>query len=90
MRLGGEDQAETSRTAPDKAAAAGSASGGGGNMLGCLLPMVTSRFGVVGVVILLLGYCALTQFGGGSGGLLPSGPSTSTAPARPIARSIPT
>jgi predicted metalloprotease len=54
--------------------------GGGGNMLGCLLPLVASRFGVVGVVILLLGYCALTQFGGG--GLLPSGPGTSTnAPA---------
>ena len=42
--------------------------------------MVASRFGVVGVVILLLGYCALTQFGGGSGGLLQS-PSTSTAPS---------
>lgn len=54
--------------------------GGGGNMLGCLLPLVASRFGVVGVVILLLGYCALTQFGGG--GLLPSGTGTSTnAPA---------
>jgi len=45
--------------------------GGGGNMLGCLLPLVASRFGLVGVAILLLGYCALTQFGGG--GLLPSG-----------------
>ena len=51
--------------------------GGGGNALGCLLPLVASRFGVVGVVILLLGYCALTQFGGGGGGLLPSGPTTS-------------
>jgi predicted metalloprotease len=54
--------------------------GGGGNMLGCLLPMVMSRFGIGGVLILLLGYCALTQLGGGGGGLLPSGPST-TAPA---------
>ena len=51
--------------------------GGGGNALGCLIPLVASRFGVVGVVILLLGYCALTQFGGGGGGLLPSGPTTS-------------
>jgi len=50
--------------------------GGGGNMLGCLLPLVASRFGMVGVVILLLGYCALTQLGGGGGGLIPSGPST--------------
>ena len=57
--------------------------GGGGNMLGCLLPMVMSRFGIGGVLILLLGYCALTQLGGGGGGgLLPSGPSTTTnAPA---------
>ena len=51
--------------------------GGGGNLLGCLLPMVMSRFGIVGVLILLVGYCALTQMtGGGGGGLIP----TTTAP----------
>ncbi len=53
--------------------------GGGGNMLGCLLPLVLNRFGLVGVLILLVGYCALTQLGGGGGGILPSGPSTSTS-----------
>jgi predicted metalloprotease len=42
--------------------------------------MVASRFGIVGVLILLLGYCALTQLGGGGGGgLLPSGPTTSAS-----------
>jgi uncharacterized protein len=46
--------------------------GGGGNLLGCLLPLVMSRFGILGVVILLVGYCALTQLGGG-GLQLPSG-----------------
>jgi predicted metalloprotease len=51
--------------------------GGGGNALGCLLPLVASRFGIVGVVILLLGYCVLTQMGGGGGGLIPSGTPTS-------------
>ena len=51
--------------------------GGGGNALGCLLPLVASRFGIVGVVILMLGYCVLKQMGGGGGGLLPSGPTTS-------------
>jgi uncharacterized protein len=51
--------------------------GMGGNALGCLLPLVMSRFGIIGVLILLLGYCVLTQFGGGGGGLLPSGPTTS-------------
>ena len=56
--------------------------GGGGNLLGCLIPLIASRFGIIGVVILLLGYCALTQMGGG--GLLGGGggPSlTQTAPA---------
>lgn len=52
--------------------------GGGGNLLGCLIPLVASRFGLIGVAILLLGYCALTQFGGG--GFL-SGPTSQTAPS---------
>ena len=44
--------------------------GGGGGLnlgggLGMLLPLVASRFGIVGIIILGLGYCALTQFGGG-------------------------
>jgi predicted metalloprotease len=44
--------------------------GGGGGMnlgggLGMLLPLVASRFGLVGIIILGLGYCALTQLGGG-------------------------
>ena len=53
--------------------------GGGGNLLGCLIPLVMSRFGIVGVGILLLGYCALTQFGGS--GLLPSGGPTTSGPS---------
>lgn len=44
--------------------------GGGGGLnlgggLGMILPLIASRFGIVGIVILGLGYCALTQFGGG-------------------------
>jgi predicted metalloprotease len=54
--------------------------GGGGNLLGCLLPLVASKFGIVGVGVLLLGYCALTSLGGG-GGILPSGGSAPTASA---------
>jgi hypothetical protein len=46
--------------------------GGGGGMLGLLLPLVVSRFGIVGLIILGLGYCVLTQMGGG-GGLLNGG-----------------
>jgi predicted metalloprotease len=53
--------------------------GGGGNLLGCLLPMVASRFGIMGVVILLLGYFALTQMGGG--GIIGGGGPTTTQSA---------
>ena len=54
--------------------------GGGGNLLGCLLPLVMSRFGIIGVVILLLGYCALQSLGGG-GSLLPGGGGGTTTSA---------
>jgi uncharacterized protein len=74
MRLDGPE----SGNFEDDTGRSGMGFGGGGNMLGCLLPLVASRFGVVGVVILLLGYCALSQFGGG--GLLTGGGPTTTAP----------
>ena len=48
----------------------GQSGGGGLNLgggLGMILPLVASRFGIVGVLILVLGYCALTQLGGGGG-----------------------
>jgi predicted metalloprotease len=80
MRLGGEGPSGNFEDRTGQGGGGFGFGGGGGNALGCLLPLVASRFGVVGVVILLLGYCALTQFGGGSGGLLPSAPTT-TAPA---------
>jgi predicted metalloprotease len=74
MRLGGEGP---SGNFEDRTGGGGFGGFGGGNMLGCLLPFVLSRFGIVGVLILLLGYCALTQLGGGGGGLLPTGRQTS-------------
>jgi len=43
--------------------------GGGGNMLGCLLPMIASRFGIGGVVILVIGYFLLSSLGGLGGGV---------------------
>jgi hypothetical protein len=80
MRLGDEDPSGNflDRTG---GGGFGGFGGGGGNMLGCLLPLVASRFGMVGILILLVGYCALTSLGGG-GGLLPSGAGPSlTAPS---------
>jgi uncharacterized protein len=70
VRLGGDG----SDNFIDRTGRGGMGFGGGrgGNMLGCLLPLVASRFGLVGVAILLLGYCALQSLGGG-GGLLPGG-----------------
>ena len=77
MRLGDEDP---SGNFIDRTGQSGMGFGGsGGNLLGCLVPLVASRFGLIGVLVLVLGYCALTQLGGG-GGLIPSGPST-TAPS---------
>ena len=80
VRLGGEDPSSNfeDRTGQGGGGFGFGGGGGGGNMLGCLLPFVMSRFGIVGVLVLLVGYCALTQLGGG-GNLAPGGPTT-TAP----------
>lgn len=53
--------------------------GGGGGLFGMLFGLVLSRFGIVGVAILLLGYCALGMMGGG-GGLGVGTPGTAVAP----------
>src|SRR3954451_24987020 len=55
MRLGGEGPSGNFEDRTGQSGGLGFG-GGGGNMLGCLLPLVMSRFGIVGVVILLLGY----------------------------------
>ena len=82
VRLGGEGPSNNFEDRTGQSGGFGFGGGGGGNMLGCLLPMVMSRFGIVGVLILLLGYCALTELtGGGGGGILPTGPSTTGAPS---------
>src|SRR3954463_7355087 len=49
--------------------------GGGGNALGCLLPLIASRFGIGGVIVLVIGYFLLSSLGGlggGGGSLAPS------------------
>ena len=68
MRLGGY---RTSDNVSDQGRGFGGGGfgggGGGGGCLFALLPFVMSRFGIGGVLILLLGYCALSTFGGGGG-----------------------
>ncbi len=60
--------------------------GGGGGLnlgggLGMILPLIASRFGIVGILVLVLGYCALQSLGGG--GILGGGGGSrqSTLPA---------
>ncbi len=50
--------------------------GMGGGIFGLIFQLVASRFGIIGIVILGLGYCALTSLGGG-GGILGGGGGTS-------------
>jgi predicted metalloprotease len=76
MRLG---DYRTSDNVSDQGRGSGGFGGGGGGMFGLLLSLVASRFGIGGVLILVLGYCALSTMGGGLG---LSGPDTATAPNR--------
>ena len=61
---------------------------GGG--LGLLLPLIASRFGIVGILILALGYCALSSFGGGGGllGIAPRAGAGTTNGSAPANRTV--
>ncbi|MCY7397318.1 MAG: neutral zinc metallopeptidase [Sphingomonas bacterium] len=52
--------------------------GMGGGIFGLIFSLIASRFGIVGIIILGLGYCALTSLGGGGGGLLGGGGTSPT------------
>jgi len=75
MRLGGGDNSNFE----DRTGQSGggmSLGGMGGGLFGLIFSLVASRFGIIGMIILGLGYCALTSLGGG-GGLLGGGGGTS-------------
>ncbi len=72
MRFG--RQRESSNFRDDTGRGVGGFGGGGGG-LGCLIPLVASRFGIGGVVVLLVGYFILSSVGG-LGGLGGGGSST--------------
>jgi predicted metalloprotease len=81
MRLGGEPE---SSNFEDRTGQSGlGLGGGGGNMLGCLLPFVLGRFGIGGVIVLVVGYFLLSSLGvlggGGGGGMLGGGGGTQQA-----------
>lgn len=66
MRFG--DQGESGNFRDDTGRSIGGFGGGGGNALGCLIPLIMSRFGIGGVVILVIGYFLLSSLGGLGGG----------------------
>lgn len=65
MRFG--DERESSNF-EDVTGQSGLGGGGFGGGLGCLLPLIASRFGIGGVIVLVIGYFLLTSLGGLSGG----------------------
>ena len=73
VRLGGEPESSNFEDRTGQGFGGGGGLGGGG--FGLLLGLVGSRFGIVGVLVLLLGYCALTSLGGLGGGGSGSGSS---------------
>ncbi len=77
MRLG---DAPESGNFEDRTGQSGFGGGGGlgGGLIGMLLPLIASRFGFVGVLILGLGYCALSSMGGLGGGGSPTTTGKST------------
>jgi predicted metalloprotease len=72
MRFG--DERESSNYEDDTGRSGLGFGRGGGNPLGCLIPLVASRFGLGGVVVLVIGYFLLSSLGGlgGGGGPAPS------------------
>jgi predicted metalloprotease len=63
MRFG--DERESTNFRDDTGRSVGGLGGlGGGNALGCLIPLVASRFGIGGVIVLVIGYFILSSMGG--------------------------
>ncbi len=78
MRIG--DAPESGNVEYDSGRGGGGGLGGmGGGLFGLLFQIVASRFGIVGIIILALGYCALTSLGGLGGGSTSSSTSPSSA-----------
>src|SRR3954471_20083760 len=83
MRFGDERESSKFEDVTGRSGGGFGLGGGGGNALGCLLPMVASRFGIGGVIVLVIGYFLLSSLGGlggGGGGRLVPG-TQQTAPA---------
>ena len=86
MRL--DDQRESGNFQDDTGRGGQGFGGGGmgGGALGLIFQLVASKFGIVGIIILALGYCALSSMGGlgGGGSIIPG---TTTSPSAPAGQS---
>jgi hypothetical protein len=72
MRFGDERESSNFEDVTGRSGFGGGGFGGGG--LGCLLPLVASRFGIGGVLVLVVGFFILSSLGmlNGGGGIAPS------------------
>jgi hypothetical protein len=74
MRFGDERESTNFEDVTGRSGGGFGFGGGGGNALGCLIPLIASRFGIGGVIVLVVGYFLLSSLGGlgGGGGLAPT------------------
>ena len=75
MRFGDERESSNFEDVTGRSGGGIGFGGGGGNALGCLIPLIASRFGIGGVIVLVIGYFLLSSLGGlggGGGGLSPT------------------
>ena len=76
MRLGDAPESDNFEDRTGQSGGGTSLGGMGGGIFGLIFSLVASRFGIIGILILGLGYCALTSLGGG--GLLGGGGTSPT------------
>ena len=72
MRLGDAPESGNFEDRTGQSGGGMSLGGMGGGIFGLIFQLVASRFGIIGILIMGLGYCALTSLGG-SGGILGGG-----------------
>jgi len=68
MRFGDERESSNFEDATGRSGMGFGGGGFGGGGLGCLLPLIASRFGIGGVIVLVIGYFLLSSLGGFGGG----------------------
>src|SRR3954470_9567118 len=68
MRFGDERESSNIEDVTGRSGGGFGFGGGGGSPLGCLIPLIASRFGIGGVVVVVIGYFLLSSLGGLGGG----------------------